>query len=284
MASNSQIRTVLVTGQSNEWHNWKTSHVALRKILDQSGRFSVDVVVSPPAGGAMSGFAVDWTSYDLAVIDYEGDEWPLAVRESFEGFVECGGGVVIYHAADNAFPDWAAYNEMIGVGGWGGRDESAGLKLRWRDGRVVRDDSPGVAMHPAPFEFAVTTRDGKHPIMQGLPAEWLHVKDELYSQLRGPGRNVTVLATANADPAEIEGGTGEHEPMLMTVAYGDGRVFHTTLGHVGPQDSEIPPCLKCVGFITTFLRGAEWAATGEVTLPVPVDFPSADAVSARSHL
>ena len=81
-----------------------------------------------------------------------------------------------------------------------------------------------------------------------------------------------VLATAYADPEQR--GSGRDEPMLMVLDYGSGRVFHTTLGHADYS-------MQCVGFITTLLRGAEWAATGEVTIPVPDDFPTAEKSSAR---
>lgn len=281
MMTESRIKTALVTGQSNQWHNWKVSHLALRQILEESGRFEVDLICAPEAGGDMSGFSVDWADYDLVVLDYEGDAWPRATRAAFEDFVSGGGGVVVYHAADNAFADWPAYNEMIGVGGWGGRDENAGVMARWREGRVQMDASPASAMHPAPFDFVVSTREPEHPIMKGLPNEWLHARDELYSQLRGPAKSLSVLASAIADPGVIEGGTGEHEPMLMAIKYGEGRVFHTTLGHVGANDTEVPDCLKCVGFITTLVRGGEWAAKGAVTVKIPDDFPGSDAVSLR---
>ncbi len=57
-----------------------------------------------------------------------------------------------------------------------------------------------------------------------------------------------------------EGGSGEHEPLLMTIQFGNGRVFHTTLGH----DAE---AIKGMAFQVTLQRGTEWAATGDVTLP-----------------
>ena len=95
------------------------------------------------------------------------------------------------------FPDWTAYNEMTGIGGWRKRDEHAGPYWYWKDGKVVSDTSAGSAgQHGARLPFEVTTRDAEHPIMKGLPAEWLHVNDELYGALRGPGKNMTVLATA----------------------------------------------------------------------------------------
>jgi type 1 glutamine amidotransferase len=95
----------------------------------------------------------------------------------------------------------------------------------------------------------------------------MHYSDELYSWLRGPAKNVSVLATAYS--SKEERGSGEHEPMLMTIAFGEGRVFHTALGHSGEQ-------LRSVAFIVTFQRGTEWAATGKVTQKVPDDFPGPD--------
>jgi type 1 glutamine amidotransferase len=108
--------------------------------------------------------------------------------------------------------------------------------------------------------------------MKGLPATWMHAGDELYDTLCGPAKNVDVLATAHSDPSNK--GTDQNEPMLMTIRYGKGRVFHTTLGHD-------VAAMKCVGFITTLQRGAEWAATGKVTQKVPSDFPGADRISKR---
>jgi type 1 glutamine amidotransferase len=108
--------------------------------------------------------------------------------------------------------------------------------------------------------------------MKGLPATWMHATDELYGMLRGPGQNMTVLATAHSDPENR--GTGNDEPMLMVLSFGKGRIFHTVIGH----DSV---ALSCVGFMTTFQRGTEWAATGKVTQKVPAGFPTAKTVSYR---
>jgi len=172
---------------------------------------------------------------------------------------------------------------MTPSGGVNARTEASGVKLRWRDGHAVTETTPGLYGHPARHDFTVVTRTPAHPIMQGLPAAWLHPSDEIYSQLRGPAKNVTVLATALADKTKFPTASGEDEPVLMTITYGQGRIFHTTLGHVGPKDA--PPFLPltCAGFIVTLQRGTEWAATGRVTQVVPADFPTAEKISTRAH-
>jgi type 1 glutamine amidotransferase len=111
--------------------------------------------------------------------------------------------------------------------------------------------------------------------MKGLPTAWMHAGDELYAHLRGPGENMTVLATAYSDPKN--NGSGRDEPALLVVGYGSGRVFHTTWGHD-------MVALSCVGFLTTLQRGTEWAATGRVTQKVPATFPSANTVSYRADI
>lgn len=271
------LKALIVTGQNN--HNWPVSAPILKTILEDTGLFTVETATSPAQGGDMSGFAPVFAGNDVVVLDYNGDRWPEAVNRAFLDYVSGGGGVVVFHAANNAFPDWPEYNEIIGLGGWGNRDEKSGPYLRWRDGGVVRVEEPGPGGgHGKAHEFALDHRAPEHPILKGLPARWMHATDELYHLLRGPGKNLEVLATAYDDPAT--NGRGHDEPILFTIAYGKGRVFQTALGHPGPTPEETPS-MQCAGFITTLQRGAEWAATGAVTQPVPGDFPTTDAVSLR---
>jgi type 1 glutamine amidotransferase len=281
-APQARIKVMLLTGQSNPYHNWAVSSVAIKRILDQAGRFDVTVVTTPAKGQDMSGFKPTFAGYGAVVMDYEGDDWPEETKKAFVDYMSNGGGLVLVHAADNAFPKWQEFLEMSGVGGWGGRNESWGPKVRWRDGKMVLDSTtPGNAGHPPQHDFLVVTRAPEHPIMKGLPAEWLHARDEIYSQLRGPAKNLQILATASADPARFRGATGENEPMFMTIQYGKGRVFHNTLGHVSPREQEPVAAYNSVGFIVSMQRGTEWAATGNVTQPVPNDFPTATATSLR---
>jgi type 1 glutamine amidotransferase len=262
------IKVLVLTGQNN--HNWKASNVILQKYLNESGIFSADVVVSPETGGDMSSFRPDFSAYKAVVLDYNGDSWPEETKKAFLEYVKKGGGVVVYHAANNAFRNWKEYNEIIGLGGWEGRDETDGPYVYFSDGKEVRDTSSGPGgSHGDKHEYKITVRDRKHPITKGLPEIWTHSKDELYDRLRGPAKNLTVLATAYS--ARETRGTGRDEPVLMVIKWGKGRIFHTALGHVGPGSTH--PAVDGASFIVTFLRGTEWAATGKVSQKVPDDFP-----------
>ena len=283
-------KVMLLTGQSSKYHDWTKCAPVVKAHLDQTGLFAVDLVTTPPKGGDMSGFNPKFSNYAAVVVVYEGDEWSAATKAAFVDYMKNGGGLVTVHDTDNAFPYWKEWNEMIAVGGWGlkadgnigARDITWGPMIRWRDGKIVLDSTtPGGATHPARHDFLVVTRTPNHPVMKGLPAAWMHASDEIYSRLRGPAKNVTVLATALADKEKFPTATGEHEPMLMAVTYGKGRVFHSTLGHVGQKDTVPYAPISCAGFAVTLQRGTEWAATGKVTQKVPADFPTAEKTSIR---
>jgi len=192
-------KALIVDGQNN--HDWKGTTPVLKALLEETGLFAVDVATTPGQGQPMDSFRPDFAKYDVIVSNYTGDEWPKATQDALVDYMENGGGLVIFHAADNAFPKWKEWNEMIAIGGWGGRNEKSGPMVRYRDGKVVFDSSPGSGgSHGPQHAFQVITRERQHPIMAGLPEKWMHAKDELYSTLRGPAKNMTVLATAYADP------------------------------------------------------------------------------------
>lgn len=293
-----QLKALIIDGQNNH-AAWPKTTVMMKQYLEASGLFTVDVermkfttngtreATFLPLAGAQEtedfkeakidpDFTPAFKKYDVVIsnLGWGAAEWPQKTQKALENYVNKGGGFVTIHAADNSFPEWVEYNKMIGIGGWGGRTEKDGPYVYYsNDNKLVRDDSPGSAgSHGPQNEIPMTVRVNDHPITQGMPSKWIASKDECYAKLRGPAENMTILATGKdiSDKAP----TNRHEPMLMVIDYGKGRVFHSTLGH---DDYSV----EGVGFIISFLRGAEWAATGKVTVPIPNDFPTADKATSR---
>jgi len=292
-----KLKALLVDGQNNHVM-WPKTTVMMKQYLKQTGLFTVavartaytwrgdELIDKYPIEGIGETIATKeprpdpnfkpvFSNYDVVVSNYNGAAWPLETQQAFVDYVRNGGGYVVVHAANNAFGDWQEYNEVIGLGGWGDRNERSGpyVFINNQD-KLVRDTTPGPGGHHGPqHPFQIIVRDDSHPITRGMPRQWMHAQDELYDLLRGPANNLRILATAFADKAQ--GGSGRHEPMMLTVRFGKGRVFHTPLGHADYSQ-------ECVGFILSLQRGAEWAAKGEVTqTQIPHDFPTADQISRR---
>ena len=187
-----RLPIMLLDGESGgPWHKWQLTTPVLKKQLEETGLFQVDVVTAPPAGADFTTFKPNFTAYRAVVWNYDApdERWPAEIKTAFEQYVTNGGGVVIVHAANNAFPGWTAFNEMIGVGGWRGRDEKAGPRWFMQAGTLSSDASPGPAgSHGRRVPFLVTMHNATHPIARGLPKAWMQQGDELYANLRGPGK------------------------------------------------------------------------------------------------
>ena len=265
--SSAKIKVLLVDGQNN--HDWKRCSPVMIDTLQATGRFEIERAIVTKE--EIADFNPDFAKYQVILSNYNGEPWLEETQRSFVQYMKGGGNLVVVHAADNSFPEWKEFNEMIGLGGWKGRNEKDGPYVYWKDGKIVRDNSKGRGgSHGRPWEYKVVVRDREHPITRGLPSEFLMVKEELYDRLRGPAKNMTVLATAFA-----EGGSERHEPVLMTIKYGKGRVFHTVMGHSHTS-------MGGVAFQETLIRGTEWAATGQVRFaPVTAQDLPADRAAYR---
>ena len=297
--SQKKISALIIDGQNNH-DQWPKITMMIKTMLEQSGRFkTVDIhryaktwngekylkdytpanvhatqIVKKPEVDSL--YAPNFNKYDVIICNFgwNAAPWPEATQRSFEKYMSSGGGLVVFHAADNSYPEWPAYNEMIGLGGWGNRTEKSGPYVYYnKEEKLIVDTASGRGgSHGPQHEFTIRIREKNHPITKGMPDEWLHTIDELYDRLRGPAKNMQVLATAFSSLDKK--GTDRHEPMLMVLQYGKGRIVHTPMGHIDQS-------VSCVGFITCMLRGTEWAATGKVTIPIPADFPTKDKTSSR---
>lgn len=296
-----KIKVLIVDGQNNH-EVWPKSTIMMKQYLEETGLFTVDIdrtvytwkaerekAFLPLAGVGETqdlkepktdpDFSPKFKKYDVVVSNFgwKAADWPESTQKALEDYMKAGGGFVSVHAADNSFPDWLEYNKMIGLGGWGDRNEKDGPYVYYtNEGELVRDDSPGNAgAHGPQHLIPITVRVSDHPITKGMPEIWMTAKDECYAKLRGPGENMIILATGKDMSGKAP--TDRHEPMLMVLTYGKGRIFHTTLGH------DDYSC-ESVGFIISFLRGVEWAATEKVTIPIPADFPTATESKSREFV
>jgi type 1 glutamine amidotransferase len=231
------IPTLLITGANN--HNWQYTSRLHADTLEATGRFVVTITDNPGMDLARPG-ALD--RFRLIVLDYNADNrWPAQAEENFIRAVQGGTGLVAIHASNNAFPTWAEFERM--------------LALVWRSGTTG---------HGRFHEFSVEPVDDTHAIMRGLGA--FGTTDELYHRLVNP-QETPYRLLARAMSTVRSGGSGELEPMALTVEYGSGRVFATPLGHVWTGQDATKASVVSPGFRALLARGAEWAATGSVTLP-----------------
>ena len=275
-----KLSVLIVDGFSN--HNWQVTTSIVQGLLEESGLFTVDVSTAPETAEADG-----WDSWRPTFADYDvvvqncndirnGPSWPKEVQESFEHYVAHGGGLYVLHSGNNAFPEWEAYNRIIGLG-WRTVDFGYAITIE-DDGRINRIPAgEGEKTSHGPRFDAVLTRHGNHPIHVGLPARWMAADLEVYRYARGPAENLTVLSYAKDPKTQL------NFPTEWVVEFGKGKVYNSTFGHIWHNDSN-PPGARCVAFQTMLVRAVEWLGRGVVTSEIPGDFPNDRAVSLVSDL
>jgi type 1 glutamine amidotransferase len=262
------VQLLLVTGCHR--HDWVNTTPILVKFLDATGRIKVTVTEDPAKdlnpenlakyGAILLHYRENDKPQKVDLLDESGkktgqtrevppqpDRWPEAAEKALLGAVEGGKGLVVVHYATSAFDEgkanWPEYEKLIG-GGWRVTKKAFGHSRKM-------------------FQFKVKVVDGEHPITKGFPAEFLHSKDELYHKSLMVEGNKVLLTGFDDPKLGDERCTGKDENLAWVREHGKGRVFTTVLGH-GPDQMRLSP-----GFQALVARGAEWAATGKVTIPVP---------------
>ena len=271
-----KIEVLIVDGFSN--HDWKQTTLVVKMILEKSGLFNITISTSPsePGDPEWSSWRPVFEDFDVVIqssnnIHNKEIRWPEDVEKALENYVKSGGGLYILHSANNAFADWPEYNLMIGLG-W--RSPEEGIALQVMENGLIKEipRGEGKKTYHGPRNDEVIYLLNDHPINSGFPKAWLTPNMELYKFARGPAENVTVLSYARDDE------TGINWPVEWTIAYGKGRVYNSSMGHLWKGET-YPPSIRCVGFQTTLIRATEWLATGKTTYEMPSDFPTESEIS-----
>lgn len=248
-ADDRPIAVLIITGDHG--HAWKETTPYLKEVLGKAGQ-KVDVTETPSRDLTSENLA----KYDVLLLNYKDTKkgsadsrWTDENKKAFADAIRGGKGLVVYHHASSAFVGGSEFDtefEKIIAGGWRKQGN-----------------------HGKRHEFSVTIRKSDHPITRGLPAEFAHANDELYQNSVMFPESV-VLATAYSDKKLDPKNTDKHEPVVWVATYGKGRVYENVLGHD-------VAAMKSPGFQVLLVRGVEWAATGKVRSPVPVELKSAGA-------
>jgi hypothetical protein len=219
-----KIKVLLVTGDDvMPAHDWRQVSQALRETLVSIGKFEVRVCED---SGVLDS-AATLGRYDLVLLAMYNAKTPTisaGAKENLASFVKDGKGLVITHLSSASFKEWDEFPKLCGrywVMGKSGHGPRAVFKAR-----ITKTESP---------------------ITQGLAD--FDADDELYAKLEGDAP-ITVLVEADSDWSK------KTEPLVFTVEYGKGRVFHETFGHDAKALSN-PTVQKLIQ------RGCEWAATGK---------------------
>lgn len=266
------IQVLIVDGYSN--HDWKQTSSITKEILEESKLFNVDITTAPATTNqdSLAHWHPDFSKYEVVIqntnnIQNRALRWPRKVEEELEKYVSKGGGLYILHSGNNAFDHWKEYDRMMGIG-W--RPKEVGYALEVDSNKNIIRIPPGEGKntsHGKRFDAVITTIN-HHPINKGYPQQWKTPSMELYTYARGPAEKIMVLSSAYDSMS-----THKIWPVEWIVKYGKGKVYSSSMGHLGKGEI-YPESYRCIGFQTTLIRVVEWLATGKVTYPLPFNFPT----------
>jgi type 1 glutamine amidotransferase len=262
-----RLQVLIISGRNSFEHDWRGTNNAIRRMLEDTGRFEVHVTEEFRGAGART-----LAPYDAVIINYLGrwnygdpieQRWGAAEEEALFDFVRSGHGVVVYHASlIMGAPSWPEFERMAGG--------------------TMRMTPPQSRRNPADA-FLVHIVDREHPITHGMREYVWTLMDDMYTNMHwDPATPVHVLAAARDSaaaydahvagpkyPASTYGpdklkampGIDQEHPQVWTAEYGRGRVLGFAIGH-GPDT------LQYDGVQSLLIRGTEWVASGRVTLPL----------------
>ncbi|MGJ8654343.1 MAG: ThuA domain-containing protein [Opitutaceae bacterium] len=270
----SNLRVLIVDGFSN--HDWQATTADIKRILKTDTSIHCEVSTVPSGDSQAWG---DWlpvfSDYDVVIqntTDIQvGGAWPQPAQRALEAYVSGGGGLYIFHSANNAFPEWTEYNRMIGLG-WRKKDFGPAVQIVNGKQVLIPAGEGGNTGHGKRLD-TIITRMNEHPIHAGLPQQWLAADLEIYRYARGPAESLTVISYAFEPKTKI------NFPIEWVIDYGEGRVYNSTYGHHWHNEDAVPEGIRCVAFQTIFRRSIYWLAGREVPTELPNNFPSAEAVS-----
>jgi type 1 glutamine amidotransferase len=276
---NEKILVLIVDGFSN--HDWKQTTSVTKWILEQSGRFKIDVTTIPTDSTEQGAWLPQFSKYAVIIqntnnIHNPRLRWPGHAELALQKYMQNGGGLYILHSANNAFPHWEEYNKMIGLG-W--RPNTVGYAIEIDAKKNLIRMPPGHGMgtgHGDRFNALINILN-RHQINKDYPEQWQTANTEVYYFPRGPAENLTVLSYAYDSTS-----THKMWPVEWVVTYGKGRVYNSSMGHLWKGET-YPAAYRCIGYQTTVIRAAEWLATGKVTYPVPKNFPTKNTPSLKSE-
>lgn len=167
----------------------------------------------------------------VVFLNASGDVFNEQEQNSFQRFIQAGGGFMAIHGPTDAERDWPWYGKLIGA-----YFDSHPSNPNVRKGTYVIVDKDHPATH------------------QGLPERWERT-DEFYNfQKMSPA----ITPLINIDESSYEGGNmGDNHPMVWYQEYDGGRMFYTAMGHTIETYSE-PLFLQMVwGGLQYVMGGAD---------------------------